>query len=85
MGYTFEEIRDRIKDRLQNPTSTIEGTFSMDNAAGGRAGTGRASTIWRLNRCLDAAFLDTAAGENLDSAPGISMKPGGRLFCTSHK
>lgn len=65
MGYTFEEIRDRIKDRLQNPTSTIEGTFSMDNAQAVAQELARIHNM-EIEPLLDAAFLDTAAGENLD-------------------
>lgn len=63
--YTFNGILKRIKDRFKNPTSKIEGTFAMDNA---QAVAQELAMIHntQIEPVIDAVFLDTATGEDLD-------------------
>ncbi len=65
MDFTFQAIRDRIKENLQNPTNQVEGGFSMDNV---QAVSQELAQIMAMEvlPIPDQVLLDTAKGIMLD-------------------
>lgn len=63
----FEEIYERIINRMTNPASKIEGTWSSDNA---QAVANELAKMYSedIDTILDKAFVSTAVGEWLDLA-----------------
>lgn len=65
MDFSFEGIRDRIKEHLENPASKIEGSFSMDNIGAVSQEIARIVAMEVLP-IPDNVLLDTAEGIMLD-------------------
>lgn len=65
MDFSFEGIRDRIKEHLENPASKIEGSFSMDNIGAVSQELARIVAMEVLP-IPDNVLLDTAEGIMLD-------------------
>lgn len=63
--YDFESIRERIKSYLENPTSKIEGTFSMDHIGAVSQELARIIAMEVLP-IPDTVLLDTATNDYLD-------------------
>lgn len=67
MDWSSNGILQRIKDGLKLPSSTIEGTFSMDNASAVAEEIARMVAM-EVQTIPDRYFIDTAAGTDLDRA-----------------
>ena len=65
MNFSFESIRDRIKEQLKNPVNKIEGSFSMDNIQAVSQELARIVAMEVLP-IPDDVLLDTAEGIMLD-------------------
>lgn len=63
--YSFDEIKQRIADKLVDQQNTIQGTFTMDNIA---AVSQELSRLYFMEILTipDKVFIDTADGHNLD-------------------
>ncbi len=64
-GYSFAEIDARIKGRLNNESSRMEGSFAADSAQAVAQELAMIHST-EIAPILDAVFLDTAAGGELD-------------------
>lgn len=65
--YTAEAIINRMRDRLKNPASKMEGSFAMDNIQSVGQEISRAVNM-RVIDFIDKTMIDTAEGEDLDNA-----------------
>ena len=66
-SFEYEDIKNRIMENLKNPTSKLEGSFSMDNI---QAVAQELAMMYAMEVATipDKVLLDTAYDEFLDRA-----------------
>ncbi len=65
MRLIYEEIKNRMKENLENNASKIEGSFAMDNISAVATELARMKEM-EIDTIIDDVFLDSATSLNLD-------------------